>query len=275
MRLPRIFTDQRLTEGLEVALGPQAARHLVSVLRFTTGDKVILFNGEGGEYSAQLTVAGSKKVSALIDTFASGIPPSPLSITLAIGLSRGDRMDWLVQKSIELGVRKITPLFTERSEVKLDTQRAAKKVRHWREIVRSACEQSGQNIIAEIDLPTNLSTVIQQAVETRPANNVADDTVGNVAEKAASNAADNSDYGVILDPLADNSLAGRIAAHTGPFPKSVLLLSGPEGGFTTDEVAFAQDCGILPATIGPRILRTETAPLAAVSLLQAQWGDWL
>ncbi|RLA48300.1 MAG: 16S rRNA (uracil(1498)-N(3))-methyltransferase [Gammaproteobacteria bacterium] len=275
MRLPRIFTDQALTEDLEVELGHQAARHLVSVLRFATGDKVILFNGEGGEYSAQLTVAGSKKVSALIGTFSSGIPPSPLSITLAIGLSRGDRMDWLVQKSIELGVRKITPLFTERSEVKLNAQRAAKKVRHWQEIARSACEQSGQNVIAEIDLPTNLNTTLQQAVKTRTTNDVVDDTAGNVADKAAGNATNNTSYGFILDPLADNSLAGRIAAHTGPFPKSVLLLSGPEGGFTTDEVAIAQDHGILSATIGPRILRTETAPIAALSLLQAQWGDWL
>ena len=250
MRLPRIFTDQALSKGLELALESNAARHLVSALRFKAGDKLILFNGEGGEYSAELLAAESKKARVLVGKFSDGLAPSPLAITLGIGLSRGERMDWLVQKAVELGVTEITPLFTERSEVKLKAPRAAKKTRHWQDIAHSACEQSGQNILPTINLPIDLPTFVQ-----------------NINEASA-----NTQF--ILDPLAEQTLVTRIRTHRELVPTSVMLMSGPEGGFSPSEIGSAQHQGILSVSLGPRILRTETAPLAALSLLQAQWGDW-
>ena len=250
MRIPRIFTDQLLCEGQEIILHQQAARHLVSALRLSTGDHLTLFNGTGGEYSAHLVTVGSKKVTALLEAFSPGIAPSPLALTLAIGLSRGDRMDWVMQKAVELGVTTITPLFTERSEVKLKADRAVKKTAHWQEIARSACEQSGQNQVPEIHQPTTLQAALQLTELT------------DIACK------------MILDPLAKSSLVEQIAAQPRPSPQSVLLLSGPEGGFSGSEIAFAQSKSVLPVSIGPRILRTETAPIAALSVLQAHWGDW-
>ncbi len=250
MRIPRIFTDQALAEGSEIVLEQNAARHLVSVLRLGPSDTLTLFNGKGGEYNARLITADTKKTSALLESFCSGIEPSPLAITLAIGLAKGDRMDWLVQKAVELGVAEIIPLFTERCEVKLKAERATKKLRHWQEIARSACEQSGQNLIPTISHPTNLQQL----------------TIPETSFK------------VILDPLAHTSLLSHITDHctttNTASPKSALVLSGPEGGLTAEEIAFVGNKGVLPVSLGPRVLRAETAPLAALSLLQAHWGDW-
>jgi 16S rRNA (uracil1498-N3)-methyltransferase len=263
VRTPRIFTDQALAEGEEVVLDENAARHLVSVLRFSPGDGLILFNGAGGEYRAQLLTTASKKASALVGQFSTGLAPSPLVITLAVGLSRGDRMDWLIQKAVELGVTSILPLFTERSEVKLKPERAAKKTRHWQEVARSACEQSGQNMIPTVSLPITFAQALQSPAAWR----------------------------LILDPCANSDLLSEMASYSSTAsntpptssaesstkpepPESVLILSGPEGGFSDDELGLARDKTITPVGLGPRILRTETAPLAALSVLQAQWGDW-
>ncbi len=263
MRIPRIFTDQSLAEGEEVVLDQKAARHLISVLRYTPGDELILFNGAGGEYCAQLLDSTSKQASALVGQFSTGLPPSPLAITLGVGLSRGDRMDWLIQKAIELGVTSILPLFTARSEIKLNQERATKKTRHWQEVARSACEQSGQNRVPKVPLPITFTQVLQSSAAWR----------------------------LILDPYANRSLVNEIASYPSTesetrtalsakppekpvSPESVLILSGPEGGFSEEEVRLAQDKNFMPVGLGPRILRTETAPLAALSVLQALWGDW-
>lgn len=263
MRISRIFTDQILAEGQEVVLDQNAARHLVSVLRLGPGDELTLFNGTGGEYRARLVATAAKKASALVGQFSSGLAPSPLAITLAMGLSRGDRMDWLIQKAIELGVTGIMPLVTERSEVKLNPERAAKKTRHWQEIARSACEQSGQNLVPGVALPTTYVQALQSSAAWR----------------------------LILDPCANSNLLSAMAdysstvGNTPPLssltastqskpPDSILILSGPEGGFSEAEINLARDNAIIPVNLGPRVLRAETAPLAALSVLQAQWGDW-
>ena len=247
MRVPRIFTDQPLAEGLEVALSQGAARHLTSALRLGANSKVVLFNGEGGEFSARLIETSNKKnTTALIEKFSPGIPPSPLALTLAIAISRGERMDWIVQKAVELGVRDIVLLTTERCEVKLNPDRAAKKLKHWRQVARSACEQSGQNRVASIGLPISFSMGLETT----------------------------ADWRLILDPGSESSLMSQIATQSGSPPGSVLILSGPEGGFSDEEITLAQSKGFCSVGLGPRILRTETAPLSAVSILQAQWGDW-
>lgn len=246
MRVPRIFTDQPLAEGIEVNLGSAAARYLVSVLRLNVAAELILFNGLGGEYRAQLIRAGNKQAAALTGAFLPGIAPSPLAITLVVGMSRGYRMDWIVQKAIELGVSNIIPLSSERCEVKLHGDRAAKKIRHWQDIARSACEQSGQNLVPPVSLPITFAAAVQLSAA----------------------------WQIILDPCAATSLVSQMSTHNDSPPHSVLVLSGPEGGFTAEEINLARDHHVVPAGLGPRILRTETAPLAALALLQARWGDW-
>tara|TARA_R110000787_G_scaffold13505_3_gene42440 strand:- start:4271 stop:5011 length:741 start_codon:yes stop_codon:yes gene_type:complete len=245
MRVPRIFTDQPLAEGGEVDLGSATARYLVSVLRLGVAAEVILFNGQGGEYRAQLLKVGNKQVVAAINKFLPDTATPPLAITLIIGLSRGDRMDWVVQKAVELGVSSIIPLSSERCEVKLHGDRATKKTRHWQDIARSACEQSGQNRVPPIGMTINFAAALQLTAAWR----------------------------IILDPYAPTSLVSEMLAHNGS-PHSVLAFSGPEGGFTAEEINRAREHHVVPVALGPRTLRTETAPLATLSLLQARWGDW-
>lgn len=250
MRIPRIFTDQDLAEGREVLLEAGAARHLMSVLRLKPGDALILFNGRGGEYSARLSTPKGKQVRIQLEHYLEGPPPSPLGITLAAALCKGERMDWVIQKAVELGVQRICPLFSQRSEVKLKAERAERKLRHWQAIAQSACEQSGQNLIPRIAAPRSLETVLAEP------------------ELAA------SPCKLILDPRAEQSLASLIRNWPEKNPESVLLLSGPEGGFCDAEIDLASAQGIAPISLGPRVLRTETAPLAACALLQGCWGDW-
>jgi 16S rRNA (uracil1498-N3)-methyltransferase len=247
VRIPRIFTDHELAVDQEITLSQDTSRHLISVLRVQAGAQLILFNGDGSEYSAHILATAPKKAIVQIDGVSRGISPSPLAIILAIGMSKGDRMDWVIQKAVELGVTKVVPLFTERSEIKLTKERAAKKTRHWQKIVQSACEQSGQNLIPEIDLPNTFQQALCIAAS----------------------------HKFILDPLAKHSLIGELTRHTEPPPQSTLIISGPEGGFSPEEIKQAEHNVVLPVSMGPRILRTETAPVAALSLLQAQWGDWL
>lgn len=247
MRIPRIFTDQPLSRGTKAHLEAQASRHLSSVLRKKVGAELILFNGQGGEYIAQLTSVDSRQAVALVVDSVPGVAPSPLHITLAIALSRGERMDWVVQKAVEMGVQNIVPLFTARSEVKLGGERAAKKLRHWQQVARSACEQSGQNLVTDIAMPANFPSALQTTADCR----------------------------IVLDPLAEQSLRQAMTQFTDQTPpRSVYLLSGPEGGFSADEIGQCRTAGLISTRLGPRVLRTETAPLAALALLQAQWGDW-
>lgn len=227
-------------------LSKDAARHLTSVLRSRSGDQLTLFNGDGSEYGARLLAIGQKKVSVQIESNTPGLVPPPLEITLAIGMSKGDRMDWVIQKAVELGITKIMPLFTERSAIKLDKERAAKKSLHWKKVACSACEQSGQNLIPAIDLPATFEQAVSLGAGRK----------------------------FILDPVAEQSLVSRLALHTTELPRAALIISGPEGGFSRKEIQLAERSDILPVQIGPRILRTETAPIVAISLLQAYWGDY-
>ena len=240
MRLPRIHTDQALQAGARVELEPGQAHYIARVLRMRAGDALILFNGAGGQYPATLEAVGKNAVAVTIGEFEPVERESPLALHLGIAISRGDRMDWVVQKATELGVYAITPLLSERTEVKLKGEREARKLRHWQQIATSACEQCGRNRLPVVHPLQPLQDWCQRV---------------------------EADARLVLDPAAESSDPGAAA------PASIALLVGPEGGFSAAEIAAAATAGFHSLQLGPRVLRTETAPLAAISLLQARWGD--
>jgi len=249
VRVPRVYLDQTLHSGAELALDKAAAHYLVSVLRLRANDSLIVFNGSGGEYTATLQSATNKQATIAVGSHSSGVEPSPVKIVLAIGLSRGERMDWVIQKAVELGANEIIPLFTERCEVKLKGERALKKLGHWQQIAISACEQSQRNDVPVIKPAQALSEFL-----------------------ASSAAPANSDIKLILDPRAEKSLSNTLLNQAST-AKTIVLLSGPEGGLSEGEIALAQQQGVVSVGLGPRVLRTETAPLVALSIVQALLGD--
>ena len=241
MRIPRIFTEQALVEGAVVALEEGPSRHIGKVLRMQVGRALILFNGKGGEYQASISQVGKKVIEVEIREFSIASKQSPLNIELAIGLSKGDRFDLVLQKATELGVSKIVPLLSQRSEVKLNPERLAKKLASWRQIIVGACEQCQLNIVPTLCEPLKLDQWLRRC---------------------------DSDLKLVLHHRSDGSLADM------PVPKSLSLLIGPEGGLNNEEIECAQSNDFKALTLGPRVLRTETAPLAAISLAQYLWGDF-
>ena len=240
MRNPRIHTGQVLHCGDIVQLEPGAAQHVARSLRMSSGDPLVLFNGDGGEYHSLIDNAERKRVTVKVGERRDGVAPSPLAIHLGIAISRGERMDWVLQKATELGASELTPLFTERTEVKLDDQRSPKKLRHWRQVAISACEQCGRNRLPDINPPARLLDWLTST---------------------------EADIRYVLHH--------RASAHpaTDTAPASIALLVGPEGGLSTTEIAAAERTGCEALALGPRVLRTETAPLAAIAILQSRWGD--
>lgn len=241
MRIPRIYTPQQLQSGLTISLEETASRHIGKVLRMTPGRELILFNGQGGEYSAIIHEVGKKVTQVTITEHNTDNRESPLHSHLAIGISRGDRMDWVLQKACELGVTEITPLFTERTEVKLSGPRLQKKLQHWQHILISACEQCQRNHLPTLNEAVNLEQFLSQAPE---------------GEKWVLHHRDS----VGLDPSENVTNA--------------CILIGPEGGLSETEIDSAKAAEFSALTLGPRVMRTETAPLAALTLLQQYWGDF-
>ena len=241
MRLTRSFVSQPLAIGATLALPEDAAAHLVRVLRLQPGDACVLFNGDGHDHDARIVSVGKREV--LVDIVASRRidNESPLAITLVQGIARGEKMDWILQKATELGVTRILPVTSERSEVKLDAQRADKRVAHWREVVVSACEQSGRARVPEVMAPQPLA----QAAGLRAGR------------------------GFLLDPAAERSLAALQGSTSG----SCTLAIGPEGGWSPRDREQLLAAGFEGLRLGPRILRTETAGIAAIAALQAMAGD--
>ena len=241
MRVPHIFQDSPLAIGEAVTLDDDAAGHIGRVLRMTTADKVSLFNGQGGEYLCRLSEVSKKKVIAIPESFSDHNVESPLAIHLGQGISRGDKMDFTIQKSVELGVTEITPLFTNRCGVKLSGERLAKKHQQWQKIAIAAAEQSGRNTITTVHPPIDLGQWLAQQ----------------------SNA-----LKVTLHPRAEHSI------KTLPYQGAgIRFLVGPEGGFTDEELSATQEQGFIDVRLGPRVLRTETAALTVLSALQLQFGD--
>lgn len=232
-----------MSNGAEIELDGDQSRYLGKVLRARVGDRVAVFNGEGPEWPATILRISRSSVSlALGDSVEAGTE-SPLKIHLVQGISRGERMDIVVQKATELGVKRITPVLTEFGVVKLDSDRAEKRRDHWQRIAASACEQSGRTRPPLIDTPLPLKSWF--------------------GAKPAS-----TDTELILTPVATTSLASLSAPKT-----KVCVLIGPEGGFSSTEYGDAEVSGFTAVALGPRVLRTESAAIAALSVLQSLWGD--
>lgn len=242
MQCPRIYTPEALHSGTTISLPESAAIHVARVLRLAAGDPITLFDGSGVDHDATLGVVARSGVTAVVGTARPGVGESPLAVTLLQGISRGPRMDTVMQKATELGVRAIQPVLTERSVVRLDGERAHARRIHWQRIVVSACEQCGRSTLPDVLTPATLDDVLAR---------LASGTVG-----------------FTLDPQG----AGRVEALVGS-AGSVALAVGPEGGFTEAELGMLATAGFRGLRLGPRIMRTETAPLAALAILQYACGD--
>lgn len=239
MSLPRFFVAAPLALGVHDL--PEAQAHYLSrVLRLTVGAAVQLFDGSGQEYIGELTSVSKKAVQVELRECLDGLPESALQIHLGQGLSRGERMDWAIQKATELGVAEITPLFTERCEVRLNDERMQKRLEHWQQIAISACEQCGRSKVPVIHVPQSVKDW-QATVQ--------------------------AELKLVLHPVAQ-----PLTEHT--TPSTLAFLIGPEGGLSDAEVAQAAEYGFQPARLGPRVLRTETAPIVALSVAQQLWGDF-
>ncbi|WP_049623410.1 16S rRNA (uracil(1498)-N(3))-methyltransferase [Frateuria defendens] len=243
MRTIRLHVDLPLAPGAELPLPPQAGEHVARVLRLAAGDPVTLFNGDGHDYPATLHSVGKREVMVAVEGRQAVDNESPLPLTLAQGVARGEKMDLIVQKATELGVARIAPLFTERSEVKLDAGRTEKRLAHWRAVAASACEQSGRARLPQIDAPQPLAAWL-------------------------AGLADDGAHRLTLLPEGDGS-----ARALRPGAAGALLVVGPEGGLGERDVAALRETGFQGLRLGPRILRTETAGLAALAALQALHGD--
>ena len=242
MRLNRVFVGQPLVTGSEVLLPEAAAYHVARVLRLRAGAPLVLFDGSGGDFRAEIVAVEGDRVRARVGERSAGLRESPLAITLVQAVSRGERMDWTLQKATELGVKRIQPVLSARSVVRLDDQQAAKKLRHWQAIVAGACEQCGRSVLPEVRAPLDLARFLAES--TREGQRL------------------------VLSPNGPASLAGLASTAA-----RVELLIGPEGGLDDAEIDAATRAGFAPVRLGPRVLRTETAGIVALTVLQALWGD--
>lgn len=243
MRIPRIYqaASSPWAIGETIELEADAANHVGRVLRMNAGQQLELFNGDGSNYAATIIESSKRSVVVQIEDMEANATESAVHIHLAQGISRGDRMDFVLQKSVELGVAEITPLFTERCGVKLSGERLLKKQQQWQKIVIAACEQSGRSKVPTVHTPVSFNQWLTQLPE---------------------------GLRLTLDPYAEKPL--RDLAEQ---PKKLTLFIGPEGGLTEQEVTSASEHSFLPVRLGPRILRTETAALTALSIIQYQFGD--
>ena len=242
MTRTRVYTDQPLAAGVSVELGEDAAHHVSSVLRLRCGDPLVLFDGKGAECRGVIDRIGKRQVAVRIETHALIDRESPLKVTLAQGISRGERMDYTIQKAVELGVAAIAPLNTQRSTVKLDAERTEKRLAHWRKVMVSACEQCGRNHLPALMPVQNLPQWLAQA---------------------------HDELKIVLRGGAETPLTSLSPPQHG-----VTMLIGPEGGLDETEIRAAEQARYRPVRLGPRILRTETAAVTALAAMQAIWGDF-
>jgi len=243
MRTIRIHVEQPLAIGQELALPSQAAEHVARVLRLTAGAPITLFNGDGVDYPSVIQSVGKRDVNVRVEAALPITNESPLPLTLAQGVARGEKMDLIMQKATELGVARIVPLLTERSEVKLDPSRAEKRLAHWQAVVASACEQSGRARVPEVLPAVSLEHWLRQLPQ------------------------DGALRLALLPEGTQRPGELKFGATGG------VLVVGPEGGLGQRDTAALTDAGFIGLRLGPRILRTETAGLAALAALQALHGD--
>lgn len=243
MRTIRSHIDAELAEGQTLALPDATATHLLRVLRLGEGDEVLLFNGKGHDYRARIRNVGKRSADVQIEARVEVQRESPLQVTLAQALARGEKMDWVLQKATELGVSRIAPVVTERTEVRLDADRADRRLQHWRGVIASACEQCGRAVLPGIEEPQLLSNWLAQAR-----------APGHLL--------------LALAPEGEHSLTDL------PAFERLSLVIGPEGGLSPRDLDQLRAAGARGLRLGPRILRTETAGIAALAALQAIAGDW-
>lgn len=241
--MPRFYCPQPLAAGATVDL-PESVAHHLHVVRLQPGAALTLFDGRGGQYRATLLETGKKRASASVDAFDAVDVELPYAVTLAQGLPEGAKMDWIVEKAVELGVAAVQPLAAQRSVVRLSGERAEKRQAHWQGVIESASEQSGRNRLAQL-LPLAEFRRWIEAPQESPQPRI------------------------LLSPRGTQSLAGWAQANA---PQALTLLVGPEGGFSPEEEDAAIAAGALPLSMGPRVLRTETAALAAMAMLAGIWG---
>ena len=240
--MPRFFVPAELSIGLIIPL-PDTVAHHCQVLRLGLGDTVVLFNGTGGAYVASLCAIEKKRVSAELKLFDPTEVELPYALTLAQALPESGKMDWIIEKAVELGAAGIQPLTAQRCVTRLNAERAEKRRTHWHSILASSCEQCGRNRLPQLgELRDFKPWISQQDLHRR----------------------------IILSPHADQSLSDWARHHP---PQPLTLIIGPEGGLTEQEVHLAVQHGALALSMGPRILRTETAGLSAIATINAHWGD--
>ena len=243
MRQTRLYIEGQYSTGSILDIDAEKARYLGRVLRLRVGDSLVIFNGTGTAYGADITAFSRSSAALTVRDAITVASESPLKVHLVQGISRGERMDFVVQKATELGVKRITPLLTERGIVKLDDRRAEKRRQHWQKVAASACEQCGRVRLPLLDAPVRLDAWLGA----KP-NHIESD--------------------VVLRPGAEQSLAEIDMPAT-----KVCILVGPEGGFSDAEYQLTEAAGFTAVSMGPRVLRTETAAAAALAILQARWGD--
>jgi 16S rRNA (uracil1498-N3)-methyltransferase len=249
----RFFHIEPMFPGKSTMLNSDTSHHAAQVLRLKQGDPVILFNGMGGEFSGHLAQVGKSGCLVRIDHFLEIERESPLLIELAQAVCVNEKMDWIIQKAVEQGATRIQPLITKRTVVRLTNERADKRWHHWQRIIVSACEQCGRNKIPQLLPLLPLSQWLEQKLVQQEKN-------GNQPM-----------HNLMLSPIAHQRLAELPSPTPGEY---VTLLVGPEGGFTTEETDAARIAGFISIRLGKRILRTESAALAAIAAVQTLWGDY-
>ena len=240
MSIPRIYYPNDLKNVTILPLDVKTSHYLLDVLRLKPQRSFVIFNGRGGEYHAQLVAVKQKIATIEIHAYQEPLTESPLKITLGQGISRGERMDYAIQKSVELGVNRITPLLTTRCNVSFTAERLQNRLAHWQGVIISACEQSGRCMVPELQTVQPLSDWLTQS---------------------------RSGCQWVCDPAGD-----PLTLTDAPHPPMTVLI-GPEGGLTTEEIQLAQQNGFTSVSLGPRVLRTETASVTILSLLQYRFGD--
>jgi 16S rRNA (uracil1498-N3)-methyltransferase len=243
MRVNRAYVDAPLAVGARLALPDSAAAHLLHVLRLGIGDACVLFNGDGHDHDARIVSRGKHGGEVEIVATRMVDRESPLRIVLLQGIARGEKMDWILQKATELGAAAFIPVASERSEVKLSDERAAKRHGHWHSVVAAACEQSGRGRVPEVAAPESLAAALARLPD--------------------------AGLRLTLDPQAGTGLADLAV----PASSECIVAIGPEGGWSPRDRALLADAGFTGLRLGPRILRTETAGMAAIAALQSRFGD--
>lgn len=242
MSTPRVYVSLELAPGRSIELPARPAHHLLRVLRLKNSALVTVFNGDGHDYHGHLVEAKGDVARLYVDERTDEEPGAPLEVRLGLGISKGERMDFAIQKAVELGVSRIDPLITEFGQVRLDAERRAKRLAHWQGVAVAACEQSGRRRLPELTATIDVADWLQ---------------------------ADHPPSRIVLDPSGGTTLP-QLSAPEG----ALCMLVGAEGGLSPGELEQARERSFISVRLGPRVLRTETAPLAVLAALQVLWGDF-